>query len=87
MTELARSRVTSQEQTSVPVEVLRRYGIRSGCELAWSEEDGRLYVDIARTSTMEDIRAALKGRSTPKTDQEITDGIRAHIAEKFNAIR
>lgn len=86
--ELARSKVTTQDQTSVPVEVRKRYGIKSGCELAWYEEDGRLFVDIARTHTLEDVRAALKGRSAPKTGQEIKEGIKAHVAEKFKrAIR
>lgn len=81
--ELARSKVTTQDQTSVPVEVRKRYGIKSGCELSWYEEDGRLFVDIARTHTLADARAALNGRSTPMTSQEIKEGIKTHLAEKF----
>ena len=56
--ELARSKVTTQDQTSVPLEVRRRFGIKSGCELGWYEEDGRLYVDLARVHTLADARAA-----------------------------
>jgi bifunctional DNA-binding transcriptional regulator/antitoxin component of YhaV-PrlF toxin-antitoxin module len=81
--ELARSKVTTQDQTSVPVEVRRRFGIKSGCELGWYEEDGRLYVDLARTHTLADVRAALKNKraSAPKVD--IKEAIKSHVAEKF----
>ena len=81
--ELARSKVTTQDQTSVPVEVRKRFGIKSGCELGWYEEGGRLFVDLARTHTLADARAALKGKRTPQTNADIKDGLKAHIAEKF----
>jgi len=81
--ELARSKVTTQDQTSVPVEVRKRFGIKSGCELGWYEEGGRLYVDLARTHTLADARAALKGVRSSKTNLEIKNGIKAHTAEKF----
>ena len=81
--ELARSKVTTQDQISVPVEVRKRFGIKSGCELGWYEEGGRLFVDLARKHTLADARAALKGESTPESNLEIKDGIKAYIAEKF----
>jgi bifunctional DNA-binding transcriptional regulator/antitoxin component of YhaV-PrlF toxin-antitoxin module len=81
--ELARSKVTTQDQTSVPAEVRKRFGIKSGCELGWYEEGGRLYVDLARTHTLADVRAALEGRRPPQSSAEIKDGMKTHLAEKF----
>ena len=81
--ELARSKVTTQDQTSVPVEVRKRFGIKSGCELGWYEEGGRLYVDLARTHTLADVRAVLNGKPGPKSNVNIKDGIKAHLSEKF----
>ena len=82
-TELARSKVTTQDQTSVPSEVRRRFGINAGCEIGWYEEDGLLIVDLARKSTLEDVRAALKGRRPAKSLEEMKTGIRKHAAEKY----
>lgn len=82
-TEIARSKVTAQDQTSVPMEVRKRFGIKSGCELGWYEEGGRLFVDLARPHTLADARAALKGRSAPASAQDLKVGIKAHVAEKF----
>lgn len=80
--ELARSRVTAQEQTSVPAEVRKRFGIQAGCDLAWYEEDGILIVDLARKNTLENVRAALQGRRPAKTLEEMKAGIRQHAAGK-----
>jgi len=81
--ELARSKVTTQDQTSVPVEVRKRFGIKPGCELGWYEEDGRLYVDLTRTHTLADARAALTGLGSSEGPRDIKAGIRAHVREKF----
>jgi|GEM_PF-4041933 bifunctional DNA-binding transcriptional regulator/antitoxin component of YhaV-PrlF toxin-antitoxin module len=81
--ELARSKVTTQDQTSVPLEVRRRFGIKSGCELGWYEEDGRLYVDLARVHTLADARAALSGKRAPKPALDVKAAIKAHVSEKF----
>ncbi len=81
--ELARSKVTTQDQTSVPAEVRRRFGIKAGCELGWYEEDGRLYVDLARTHTLADARAALKGRRGAEAVMDVKAAIKDHVAEKF----
>jgi bifunctional DNA-binding transcriptional regulator/antitoxin component of YhaV-PrlF toxin-antitoxin module len=81
--ELARSKVTTQDQTSVPVEVRKRFGIKSGCELGWYEEGGRLYVDLARTHTLADVRAALKSKPDTQPNLNIKEGIKTHLAEKF----
>jgi AbrB family looped-hinge helix DNA binding protein len=81
--ELARSRVTAQDQISVPAEVRKRFGIRSGSELGWYEEDGRLIVDLARTHTLADARTALGRKPSPGTAKDVKAAIKAHVAEKF----
>jgi len=80
-TELARSKVTTQDQTSVPAEVRKRFGIKSGCEIGWYEENGRLYVDLARPNTLVDVRSALKGSPEPGVD--VKEAIKTHVAGKF----
>jgi len=57
----ASSRVTSQNQISIPAEVRRRFGIVPGTELVWQEEDGRLVVHPKRF-TVDDLRAFCKTR-------------------------
>ena len=81
--EIARSKVTAQDQTSVPLEVRKRFGIKSGCELGWYEDNGRLYVDLARVHTLADVRAALKVRTPAKPELDVKKGIKAHVSEKF----
>lgn len=81
--ELARSKVTRQDQTSVPAEVRKRFGFKSGCELSWFEEDGRLGVDLVRTHTLADAQAALQGPLPHKSDEDIREAIGAYAADRF----
>lgn len=86
-TELARSKVSAQDQTSVPLEVRKRFGIKSGCELGWYEEEGRLFVDLARPHTLADARAALAKKADGPI-VNVKEGLKAHAMEKYKrAIR
>jgi bifunctional DNA-binding transcriptional regulator/antitoxin component of YhaV-PrlF toxin-antitoxin module len=85
--ELARSKVTAQDQTSVPLEVRKRFGIKSGCEIGWYEEDGRLYVDLARVHTLADAQAALGARRGPRPSLDVKAAIKSHVSEKFKRAR
>lgn len=53
---VASSRVTSQNQISIPAEVRKRWGIVPGTELIWEERDGELVVRPKRHS-LDDLRA------------------------------
>jgi AbrB family looped-hinge helix DNA binding protein len=53
---IAVSRVTAQNQISIPAAVRRRFGIVAGTELLWEERDGVLVVRPKRFS-IDDIRA------------------------------
>ena len=57
----ATSRVTSQNQVSIPAEVRRRFGIRPGSELVWEERDGHLEVR-PKARTLDDVQAVLADR-------------------------
>jgi AbrB family looped-hinge helix DNA binding protein len=50
------SRVTSQNQISIPAEVRRRFRIVAGTELIWEERDGALIIRPKRY-TLDDLRA------------------------------
>jgi AbrB family looped-hinge helix DNA binding protein len=52
----ATSKVTSQNQISIPAVVRRRFGIVPGTELVWEDRDGELVVHPKRL-TLDDVRA------------------------------
>lgn len=81
---LAQSRVTAQGQVSVPAEVRRRLGIGPGSVIEWDEEGGKLVVRRAAKYTMADLHRALFPDGPPrrKTDEELREGIRAHLRRK-----
>ena len=80
---LAQSRITAQGQVSIPVGVMRQFGLAPGEIIAWEEVDGQLVVQKAGQYTLEDIRKALRvPPGTHKTDAEIKEGIRARMRAK-----
>jgi AbrB family looped-hinge helix DNA binding protein len=46
----ATSRVTRQNQISIPAEVRRRFDIQPGTEIVWEEKDGELRVRPKRST-------------------------------------
>jgi AbrB family looped-hinge helix DNA binding protein len=81
---IARSRVTSQGQVSVPAEVRRKLGVTTGSVLEWDEDGGRIVVRRGGRYTSEDIHRTLFPEGAPKrrTLEELKDGIRQHIRKK-----
>lgn len=81
---LALSRLTAQGQISVPAEVRKKLGIGPGSLIEWDEEGGKLIVRRAAKYTMEDVHRALfpKPPSGRKTQDEMREGIRAHMRRK-----
>jgi AbrB family looped-hinge helix DNA binding protein len=55
------SRVTAQNQISIPAAVRRRFHITPGTELIWEERDGELIVR-PKKYTLEDLRALCADR-------------------------
>ena len=82
---LAHSKVTSQGQISVPSGIRRKLGVGPGSILEWDEEGGRIVVRRSARFTSEDIHRALfpKGTPSPKTVEEMKEGIRRRVRERY----
>jgi AbrB family looped-hinge helix DNA binding protein len=68
MSSSAISRVTSQNQISIPATVRRRFGIGAGTELIWEERNGVLTIRPKRY-TLEDLRAVCADRPVRRRTQ------------------
>ncbi len=81
---IVRSRVTSQGQISVPLDVRRKLGIGPGSVLEWEDENGKMTVRRAVRYSSEDIHQALfpAREANPKTIDQMKDGIRRRIKER-----
>jgi antitoxin PrlF len=81
---IARSRLTSQGQVSVPAEVRRRLGLAPGSVLEWNEDGGQIVVRRAGHYTSEDIHRTLfpEGPPEPRTLAALKEGIRQYIRKK-----
>ena len=81
---IARSKVTSQGQISVPADVRRKLGIHPGSVLEWEEDGDKFVVRRAGEYTFEDIHKALfpNGPPKPRTVEEMKEGIRAYMRKR-----
>ena len=81
---LARSRVTSQGQISVPVEVRKKLGIGPGSLLQWDEEEGNVVIRRVGKFSCEDMQAALFPDGPPKllSSGDIKASIGRHLKAK-----
>ena len=80
---LAQSRITAQGQVSIPVSVMRQFGLAPGEVINWDSLDGHLVVEKAGQFSLEDVQQALKlPEGIHKTDEEIKDGIRTAMRAK-----
>jgi antitoxin PrlF len=81
---IARSKVTSQGQISVPAEVRKRLGVGPGSILEWDEDGGKIVVRRSGKYTSEDIRRALFPDGPPKraSIKDMKEGISRYIREK-----
>jgi len=82
---IARSRVTSQGQISVPAGVRRKLGIGPGSVLEWEEDGDRIFVRRGGRFTSEDIHRALfpEGAAETKTLEDLKEGVRRHVRERY----
>jgi AbrB family looped-hinge helix DNA binding protein len=73
---LAQSKLTTQGQTFVPVEVRRKLGLGPGSVLEWDEQDGAIIVRRAALYTSEDIHRALfpDGPPEPRSLADLKQG-------------
>jgi bifunctional DNA-binding transcriptional regulator/antitoxin component of YhaV-PrlF toxin-antitoxin module len=81
---LATSRLTSQSQISVPLEVRRRLGLNPGSVLQWEAEGDAIFVTRRGKHTFADVRAALfpDGPPEPKDLEDLKAGIESYVATR-----
>ncbi len=81
---IAQSKLTSQGQISVPVEVRRKLGVGPGSMLEWDEEEGKVVVRRVGRFSSEDLHAALFPKRPPKLNslEDLKAGVRRHIKGK-----
>ena len=81
---LSRSKVTSQGQISIPVEVRRKLGIGPGSILEWEEEGDKITVRRAGTFSSADIHRALFPEQAPerRTLDDLKEGIRRSVRQR-----
>ena len=83
---IARSRVTTQGQISVPASVRAKLGIHPGSTLEWDEDDdGKIVVRRAGRYSSEDIHKAVFGTRKPprRSIAEMKEGIRRYVRSRY----
>ena len=83
---IARSKLTSQGQISVPAEIRRKLGLVPGSVLEWDEEGEHVVVRRAGKHSSEDVHRAIFPKGAPKARsiEEMKAGIR-RSAQKRHA--
>jgi AbrB family looped-hinge helix DNA binding protein len=80
---LAHSRLTSQGQISVPVEVRRKLGVGPGSVLEWDEDGGNIVVRRAGRFSSVDIHQAIFSTSPARrTLADLKKGVRYSIRKR-----
>jgi AbrB family looped-hinge helix DNA binding protein len=81
---LARSKITSQGQISVPAEVRKKLGVGPGSLLQWDEEEGKVVIRRAGRFSCQDMQAALfpEGPPAPLSPADIKASVARHIKAK-----
>lgn len=80
---VATSKVTNQGQISVPAEVRRDLGIRSGTELIWDRQQNGEYVVRPKRLTLTDLHQMVGPPTVHLTDQEIREARQDFLASRM----
>jgi len=81
---IARSKLTSQGQISVPAEIRRKLGLVPGSVLEWDEEGEHIVVRRAGKHSSEDVHRAVFPNGAPKAKSidDMKAGIRRHVLKR-----
>ena len=80
---IAKSRLTTQGQISVPAEVRRKLGVGPGSLIEWDSDGNSVVVRRAGRFTSEEIHQALfPGSQPPAPAISVKDGIRAYVRKQ-----
>jgi AbrB family looped-hinge helix DNA binding protein len=80
---IAHSKITSQGQISIPLEVRKRLGVGPGATIEWEERDQLVVVRRAGQHSSSDVHQALFGGSgAPKTTMSVKAGIQRYMQKR-----
>jgi bifunctional DNA-binding transcriptional regulator/antitoxin component of YhaV-PrlF toxin-antitoxin module len=80
---IAKSRITAQGQVTIPVAVMRLFGLAPGEVIQWDTLNGHLVVEKAGQFSLADVQKALQiPKGIRKTDEQIREGIKAKMRAK-----
>ena len=80
---LAQSKITAQGQVSIPVSVMRQFGLAPGGVINWETLEGRLVIEKAGLYSLADVQSALKlSKGLHRTEEEIWEGLKARMRAK-----
>jgi AbrB family looped-hinge helix DNA binding protein len=81
---IATSKITSQGQISVPLEVRRRLGVVPGSTIEWEADGDTVVVKKGGKYSFAELRRALfpKGPPEPRQLEELKEGIADYIRSK-----
>ncbi|MBY0563322.1 MAG: AbrB/MazE/SpoVT family DNA-binding domain-containing protein [Hyphomonadaceae bacterium] len=78
------SRLTAQNQISVPAEVRKKLGLAPGSALEWEEKDGAMTVRRAGRYTFEDIHKAAFPNGPPKGPPvDVKKAIEKYVRQRY----
>lgn len=82
---IAHSKVTTQGQISVPLDVRRKLGVGPGSVLEWEEEGDSIVVRRAGRFSSEDIHHAVFGarKTEPRRLDELKESIGRHLRRRY----
>jgi bifunctional DNA-binding transcriptional regulator/antitoxin component of YhaV-PrlF toxin-antitoxin module len=80
---IAQSRITAQGQVSIPVSVMRQFGLAPGEVINWETLEGHLIIEKAGQYSLSDVQSVLKlPKALPKSETELREGIKARTRAK-----
>jgi AbrB family looped-hinge helix DNA binding protein len=83
---VAMSKVTSQGQISVPAEVRRDLGIRSGTELIWDRRENGEYVVRSKRFTLTDLHQIVGAPTVHLSDEELREARGEFLASRMKRL-
>ena len=81
---IAHSKLTTERQTSVPVEIQQKLGVGPGSLLGWGEVEEKIIVRRVGLYTSEDVhRALFPEPPQARTIEEMKERVRRHIRGRY----
>lgn len=81
---IARSRVTTQGQISIPADIRRKLGLAGGSVIEWNEDENGIFVCRVGQHSFESIHQKIfKVQPKTKSLDEINSGIKKNMRDRY----